>query len=38
MSDPINIILNNCGFGENLEDEQENDLYNLMEERLEEKD
>ncbi|HFL0337852.1 TPA: hypothetical protein ACGX3I_001881, partial [Listeria monocytogenes] len=27
MSDPINIILNNCGFGENLEDEQENDLY-----------
>ncbi|MEN0974616.1 hypothetical protein AAHQ34_09415, partial [Listeria monocytogenes] len=26
MSDPINIILNNCGFGENLEDEQENDL------------
>ncbi|EQC0676610.1 AbiH family protein [Listeria innocua] len=40
LSDPINIILNNCGFGENLEDEQEqeNDLYNLMEERLEEKD
>lgn len=40
LSDPINRILNNYGFGEKLEDdqEQESDLYNLMEEREEEKD